>query len=143
MEISHMTPIPHICITFPIIIATHHERATFAAINEPTLINIIITKVHKVYIWIHSLKKKILFIFDCIGSSMQRVGTPLHCSARDSIAMSSLIVMSQALGPWASVVVTHGPRYSMSLRSSLTRNQTCVPCISRKILNPWPTREVP
>ena len=53
-----MTPIPHICITFPIIIATHHERATFAAINEPTLINIIITKVHKVYIWIHSLKKK-------------------------------------------------------------------------------------
>ena len=39
VEISHMTPIPHICIAFPIIIATLHERGTFVAINEPTLIH--------------------------------------------------------------------------------------------------------
>ena len=27
--------------------------------------------------------------------------------------------------------------------SSWTRDQTCVPCIGRRILNPWPTRELP
>ena len=27
--------------------------------------------------------------------------------------------------------------------SSLTRDQTCVPCIARQILNHWTTREVP
>lgn len=91
MEISHMTPIPHICIAFPIIIATLHERGTFVANNECTVIH----HYHQspeVYIWIHCLKKKKFLIFDCIGSSL---GTPLHWSARDSIAISSVIVESR------------------------------------------------
>lgn len=52
MEISHMIPIPHICIAFPIIIATLHERGTFVANNECTVIH----HYHQspeVYIWIH------------------------------------------------------------------------------------------
>ena len=52
MEISHMTPIPHICIAFPIIIATLHKRGTFVANNECTVIH----HYHQspeVYIWIH------------------------------------------------------------------------------------------
>ena len=33
--------------------------------------------------------------------------------------------------------------YSMQNLSSLTRDQTCVPCIGKQILNHWTTREVP
>ena len=51
-----------------------------------------------------------------------------------------------------SCVVTHGLSHcgsqaqllcGMRDLSSLTRDQTCVPCIARQILNHWTTREVP
>ena len=43
----------------------------------------------------------------------------------------------QTLHSW--VQLPHG----MWDLSSLTREPTCEPCIGRKILNPWITREVP
>ena len=43
---------------------------------------------------------------------------------------------------WASVVVAHGHVTLRHEGSSWTRDQTCVPCIGRRILNHWATREV-
>ena len=43
---------------------------------------------------------------------------------------------------WASVVVAHGHVTLRHEGSSWTRDQTCVPCIGRRILNHWAAREV-
>ena len=43
----------------------------------------------------------------------------------------------------SSVVVAHGLSCGMWDLSSPTRDRTCVPCIGRRILYQWTTREVP
>ena len=57
-----------------------------------------------------------LLTFGCIRSSLQRAG---------------------------SLVAARGAPRSMWDLSSQTRDETCLPCIGRWILNHWTTREVP
>ena len=56
------------------------------------------------------------------------------------IAVASLGAEHRFYGTWASVVVGHRINYPVA--SSPSRDQTCVPCLSRQILNHWITREV-
>lgn len=44
-------------------------------------------------------------------------------------------------GSWTLVVVVHGFSYLQHVRSSQMRDQPGVPCISRRILNQWTTRD--
>ena len=50
--------------------------------------------------------------------------------------------ISSRLADFSSCVRTQLPCSTWDL-SSWTRDQTCVPCIARQILNPWTTRDVP
>ena len=52
------------------------------------------------------------------------------------------LVAEHRLGTWASVIVVTGLVASWHMGSSLTRDQTHIPCIGRWILNPWTTTEV-
>ena len=79
------------------------------------------------------------FFFGCCGSSLlcagflqlRRAGATLCCGARASHCGGFSCCRAWALGAWASVVAVCG----MHVGSSWTRDQTCVPCIGRRILN--------
>ena len=66
-----------------------------------------------------------LFIFDCIGSQLQHMG--------------SFVAVCRLLSCGVPAQLPH----STWDFSSWTRDQTCIPCIGRGILNHWITREVP
>ena len=71
----------------------------------------------------------------------------LHCCTRAFSSCHEWGLLSscsvQASRAWASVVAVCGLSCSVACGSSLTRDQTCVLCIGRQILNHWTTREVP
>ena len=56
--------------------------------------------------------------------------------------VASLVAEPGLQSVWASVVVAHGNVTLKHEGISWTRDQTCVPCIGRRILNHWATREV-
>ena len=108
----------------------------------------------------------ILFIFGCVGSSLlragflqlRRAGSTLRCRAQASHCSGFSCSGPCALGARASVAAAHGlagsraqaqqlwhtglvvPRH---VGSSVTRDRTRVPCISRRIPNHCATSEVP
>ena len=112
-----------------------------------------------------------LFIFGCVGSSLlctgflqlRRVGATLRCGVWASHcgvffllwSMGSRHMGFSSCGTWAQELWLTGCRaqaqqlWRMGLvalwhvGSSRTRAQTRVPCISRRILNPCATKEVP
>ena len=94
---------------------------------------------------VHFFKKKFyLFIFSCPGSSLLHVGflQPCEqgllsrCSARASLCSGSSYCGAQAQQLWCTGL------FALSqVGSSWTRNRTSVPCIARRILNHWTTRE--
>ena len=53
-----------------------------------------------------------------------------------------LFCRAWALGAQASGAVAHGLSCPSAVESSWARNQTCVPCIGRQILNHWAIKEV-
>ena len=53
------------------------------------------------------------------------------------------VVVAHRLYSAGSVVVVHGLVALWHVGSSQTRDQTCVPCLGRHILNHYTTREVP
>ena len=98
-----------------------------------------------------------LFIFGYAGSllmqagfpQLQQVGATLQLRSRLTVAaplaaehrlqgMWALV----AAAPWLNRVLTHPDSIPQHVGSSQTRDQTCVPCTGRCILNHWTTREV-
>ena len=64
-------------------------------------------------------------------------GTTLHCGTRVSIAVA------HGLGDlWASVVAAQRLVALQHMDSSWNKDWTCMPCIDRRILIHWATREV-
>ena len=57
------------------------------------------------------------------------------------VALASLL-QNTGCSARASGVVAHGLSCPMACRSSWAKDQSCVPCIGRRILNHWTTREV-
>ena len=84
-------------------------------------------------------KKKKCIYFCCIGCCMQAFSS---CSALASHCGCFSCWGLWAVGHVGSVVVTLGLNYPEDTRSSRTRDQTCVLCIGRRILNHWTTRDV-
>ena len=77
-----------------------------------------------------------LFIFGGTGSSLLcaisvQQGATLELQCAGTTVVVSLVADRGLQGARAHV------------RASGTRDRTCVPCIGRRILNHWPTREVP
>ena len=95
---------------------------------------------------------KILFICGWAGSSLLRAGflslwwagVPLYLltSRYAGSHCSSFSCGAQALGCMGFSSRSAWAYYPWHVGSSQTRDWTCVPCISRQILNQWTTREV-
>ena len=87
--------------------------------------------------------------FDCTGSSLLCEGflhllrTGLLFIAVWGLSLRWLLLL-QSTGSrmWASVFVAPGLSCSKACKIFPDRDQTCVPCIGRQILNHWTTREV-
>ena len=58
-------------------------------------------------------------------------------------AVASLIAEHGLYGTWAQMLWCTSLVAPWHVESSLTRDQTCVPCVGRQILNQWTTGEVP
>ena len=86
-----------------------------------------------------TFKKKKCIYFCCIGCCMQAFSS---CSALASHCGCFSCWGLWAVGHVGSVVVALGLNYPEDTRSSRTRDQTCVLCIGRRILNHWTTRDV-
>ena len=87
-----------------------------------------------------SLFKKIciyIYLFGCIGSELQPVGSWLH-PVVSFLVVHGLSSGTQAQQLWHPGLAASG----MWDPSSLTRDWTHAPCIGRRILNHWTTREV-
>ena len=69
------------------------------------------------------------------------VGATLELQCMGFSSWWLLLLQSRALGRVGSAIVAHGLSCSVAW-SSLTRDQTSIPCIGRQILNQWTTREV-
>jgi len=72
---------------------------------------------------------------------LQQSGAAFVVACRLLVAVASLVAEHRLWDAQASVVVVAyliAPRH---VGSSQTRNQICVPCIGRQILNRWTTRE--
>ena len=79
-----------------------------------------------------------LFFFGCIRSQVWHTGSSLwHMGSFVAVHGLVLVVACGLQSAWAQMPC------SMWDLSSLTRDQTCVLCIGRWILNHWTTREVP
>ena len=91
------------------------------SLNEKVQIRALFKKKKKKYIYIYLF----ISVFGCIRSQLWRVGSfVMGCRL-----LSSCSTQAQLL-------------HSMWNLSSPTRDQTCIPCIRRQILNHWTTREV-
>ena len=75
-------------------------------------------------------------------SSCSEYGLLSGYSAQASYCGSFSRRRAQPLGPVGSVVVAHWLSFPWHVKSSRTREQTCVPCTGRWVLNHWTTREV-
>ena len=73
-----------------------------------------------------------IYLFGCIWSSLQQTESSLHC-VRSFVSVCG----PSSCGKWAYLLC------GMWDISSPTRDQIQVPCIARRILNHWTTREVP
>ena len=74
-------------------------------------------------------------------SSCGKRGLLSSCSMWTSHCYGFSCWEAQALSVWASVDVAHGLSCPTHVGSSWTRDRTRVPCIGRRILNHWATRE--
>ena len=88
----------------------------------------------------------IYFIFwlHCMGFLQLRgVGATLCCGAWTSLCNGFSRCGALLQDAWASIAVTHAAYLAALLQvgSTWTRDQTCVVCIGRWILNHWTTRE--
>ena len=97
-----------------------------------------------------------LSFFCCPGSLFAARGLSLFVASRGSSSLScgGFSCGARALGEWASAAVSRGSILgsvtlwcadSVALQhvgSSRTRSRTRVPCIDRRILNHWTTRDV-
>ena len=100
-----------------------------------------------------------LFIFGCVGSSLLCAGLSLVAASGDYSSLQCMGVSLRWLlslrstgsrrvgfsgcGSRAQLLWRTGPVALQHVGSSCTRDWTCVPCISRRILNHCATREVP
>ena len=98
----------------------------------------------------------LFFFFYCAGSLFAARGLSLFVASRgySSLSCGGFSCGAWGLGEWASAVVSQGSTLgsvtlwcadSIALQhveSSQTRNRTRVPCIDRRILNHWTTRDV-
>ena len=76
----------------------------------------------------------------CLQCDLQRL---LYCGAWLLTVAASLAVEQPLQGAHTSVVSVHRLRCSVACGIPQTRDQTCVPCIGRWILNHCTSREVP
>ena len=89
----------------------------------------------------------IYFIFSCAGSLLPR-GLSLVAASRGYSWLPSagfspqrlLLLLSTDSRAWGSVVAALAPQ---CVESSWTRDRTCLPCVSGRILNHWTTRKFP
>ena len=89
----------------------------------------------------------IYFIFSCAGSSLPRGLSLVAASGGYSWLLSTgfspqrlLLLLSTDSRAWGSVVAALAPQ---CVESSWTRDRTCLPCVSGRILNHWTTRKFP
>ena len=90
-----------------------------------------------------------LFIFGCVGSSflcegflqLQRAGATLHRGVRASHCHGLSCCGARAPDTQAQQLWLTGLVVPRHVGSSQTRARTRVPCIGRRILNHWATRE--
>ena len=71
-----------------------------------------------------------------------RRGSSPAAVSRRLTAAASLVAEHRLQGTWPSVVVVQELVAPQQVDSSPTRNRTCVPCIGRRILTYWATREI-
>ena len=138
-------------------------RHSFSPI-KPTLTKFLSHLCIHIYIYthVHTYIYKIYFIFDYSGSSLlprlfsrcSELGLLFSCGSLCSTGFSLrwLLLLwntgSRHMGlsscsSWAQQLWCTGLAAPWQVKSSQTRNQTCVPCIGRWILNHWTTGEVP
>ena len=71
-------------------------------------------------------KNKFIYLFGCVGSSLQQAGATLHCGAWASHCGGLSCCRARALGVQASVVVAHG--LSCSAACGILPDQGSNPC---------------
>ena len=139
-----------------IILSLHSETLRKILVFESNALESIIIRWIKCLSVPHNLvkyKEKLLSLciyFYYVGSSLFHAGflslwqleATFHCSAKTSHWYSFSYWRTQILGMPASVVEVHGLVIPQHVKSSQTRDQTCVPCIGRKILIPLTSKYV-
>ena len=87
----------------------------------------------------------LFYLFLAVRSGRDKRGLLCSCSAGASGCGGVSGCGARLQGEWASVVAARGLRRDppRHVGSSPTRDRTCVPCIARRILNHWTTREAP